>query len=277
MTIIKKQCILKIVLSGVTILSHNGLEASIKNQYITQPDDAFSDVPNERLVQLVCPEGSSGPVDSRAFAELQSRFADMMLAKIASTRYRGADVDDLMQICSLSLLYAARRYDPSKGAAFSTFASVCVGNRLRDAIRAASAKKNDSHESFDDVIESAAMERVDPMTDPEARFIIEESVSELKAQIVQCLSPVEHDVFMDYYKGYTYEMTSEHLGIPVKAVDNALQRARRKLRALFPQKSGGDGKKRVADKHNNGANRNKDGRNGADSRKNGPAGEDGGS
>ena len=42
---------------------------------------------------------------------------------------------------------------------------------------------------------------------------------------------------MMVYAGATYQQAAQQLQVPVKAVDNALQRARRKLRMLHPQGS----------------------------------------
>ena len=235
MTIFKKKCILKIVLSGVTILSQNRLDADIRKRLTTNSYGAYADVSNERLAELVFPDKSSGAVDSRAFAELQSRFADMMLSKLAGTKYSGTDVYDLMQECSLGLLDAARDYDPGKGASFATFASTCVGNRICDALRSASARKNSPLKSIDEISEKETSKLTDPMPGPESRFIVEESVGELTSRITQRLTSVENAVFFDYFNGFSYGQISVRQGISVKAVDNALQRARRKLKSMLSE------------------------------------------
>jgi RNA polymerase sporulation-specific sigma factor len=47
----------------------------------------------------------------------------------------------------------------------------------------------------------------------------------------QLLSLREWSVLEQYLKGKSYQEISEHLGITPKAVDNALQRVRRKLQS----------------------------------------------
>ena len=238
MTIIKKQCILLIALSGVTILGYNGLEPDIKKRYTTESDGAYAELSSEALAAAVFPDKPSGSVDSEAYAELLNRFADMMLAKIAGTTYSGIDADDLMQECSIGLLDAARDYEPDRGASFATFASVCVGNRILDTLRSAAARKNRPNEPIDEIDERELSSVPGALSDPEARFIIEESVGELRSQIGQRLTRTENAVFFDYFNGYSYEQISARQGISVKSVDNALQRARRKLKSLFDRSGG---------------------------------------
>lgn len=51
----------------------------------------------------------------------------------------------------------------------------------------------------------------------------------IKERIREVLSRLEYDVLLSYADGMTYADIASLLGISVKAVDNALSRARRKL------------------------------------------------
>ena len=64
---------------------------------------------------------------------------------------------------------------------------------------------------------------------PEAAFIEKESQQLRNRKMQRLLSPREWAVLEQYLKGESYQEISEHLGISAKAVDNALQRVRRKL------------------------------------------------
>ena len=60
----------------------------------------------------------------------------------------------------------------------------------------------------------------------------EESVDRNR-RIETLLSPFERQVLRRYLSAYSYEDMARQLGSSVKAVDNALQRVRRKLRSVF--------------------------------------------
>ena len=59
------------------------------------------------------------------------------LASILAKKWHidGYDTDDLKQEGLIALWKASERYDPSRGASFRTYASVCINNRYRDLAR----------------------------------------------------------------------------------------------------------------------------------------------
>ncbi|MCU4183111.1 sigma-70 family RNA polymerase sigma factor [Acidiferrimicrobium sp. IK] len=61
----------------------------------------------------------------------------LTLARAMARRYvnRGAEFDDLEQVAMLALIGAARRFDPSRGAAFSTYAITCIVGELKRHFR----------------------------------------------------------------------------------------------------------------------------------------------
>ena len=54
----------------------------------------------------------------------------------------GGDSEDLIQEGMFGLIQAIREFDPSKAAAFHTYAEVCIRNRLYSALRAATRDKH---------------------------------------------------------------------------------------------------------------------------------------
>ena len=68
--------------------------------------------------------------------ELVRRYMKSVRAKALgmARSFPAADADDLFSEGLLGLLSAVRRYDPAKGAAFATFADVCVANRMRTLV-----------------------------------------------------------------------------------------------------------------------------------------------
>ena len=81
--------------------------------------------------------------------------------------YRGLTYRDLIQEGSVSLVQAVDNFDPDRGFRFSTYATTCIENGLRDAVRRARgityAPKHDRR-----VRKVAAAEQAHPQADPEA-------------------------------------------------------------------------------------------------------------
>lgn len=156
----------------------------------------------------------------------------------------GGDSEDLMQEGMLGLLSAIRQFDESSGAAFRTFAETCVRNRILTAVKAASRKK---HDPLNDGVSleyiilseespigaptwSEAFRRI-----PEEQVLARESEKEYYSTFSRCLSSFETEVLLLFLDGLSYRQIAAEVGRTEKAVDNAVQRIRRKLaRQSFP-------------------------------------------
>ncbi|MPM65386.1 RNA polymerase sigma-H factor [bioreactor metagenome] len=71
------------------------------------------------------------------------------------------------------------------------------------------------------------------VSDPEEVFIGKEDIEFLEQTIEKMLSGLEKKVFNLYVSGKTYVEIANLLNKPVKSVDNAIQRIRRKLGSLL--------------------------------------------
>ena len=148
----------------------------------------------------------------------------------------GGDSEDLIQEGMFGLLSAIRQYDPANGAAFRTFAEHCIRNRLLSAVRSASRLKhfplNDGLSleqlSEDTSLPFAAIpEFFQPS--PEELVLARESKEELYSAFRDRLSGLEKKVLDLYLDGLSYQDIANRLGKDGKAVDNAVQRIRRKM------------------------------------------------
>jgi RNA polymerase sporulation-specific sigma factor len=68
---------------------------------------------------------------------------------------------------------------------------------------------------------------------PENIVIEQERISELYSKISSALSRQEWQVFQLFLTGMSYNQIALKSGLSVKTVDNAMQRVRRKLKALL--------------------------------------------
>ena len=149
----------------------------------------------------------------------------------------GGDSEDLIQEGMLGLLSAIREYDPEKGASFKTYAEVCIHNRIQSAIRTAGRKKhaplNDGI-PLDDVLsdESKSQGAQYFQRSPEEQVLARETEKEFSSIYSRCLSRFEAGILDLYLDGLSYQEIAVSTGRNIKAVDNAIQRIRRKLAKL---------------------------------------------
>lgn len=154
-----------------------------------------------------------------------------LAASIARTFFiPGADDQDAEQIALIALWEAERRYDPSRGVPFGAFATDVIKRRLADAITSANRFK---HGALNTALRSGSGEdggAFDPVdwassyvrseSPVEDRVIEMESLRGLVGSILS-LTPMERRSVIRCING---------LGPVDKADDNALFRAKRKLR-----------------------------------------------
>lgn len=141
----------------------------------------------------------------------------------------GGDSEDLIQEAMFGLLKAIREFEPSHDARFGTFAEVCIRNRIRSAVTSAARSK---HAPLNDSIPFET-----PMlgsdASPEELYISREEETERLARLGRQLSALEREVLTRFLLGLSYQEISEQVGRPIKSVDNAVQRIRRKVAGNF--------------------------------------------
>lgn len=151
----------------------------------------------------------------------------------------GGDSEDLIQEGMIGLLSAIRQFDPEREASFKTFAEKCIRNRILSAIKTASSLKNlplndfvpiDSLQS--DESELSVLASGLNRNSPEEQVLASESEETSKtfySSFLNQLSKFEATVIEKYLDGLSYREIAELSGKTEKAVDNAIQRIRRKL------------------------------------------------
>lgn len=158
------------------------------------------------------------------------RFASLVKRQAASLHSQQMEAEDLAQEGMMGLLSAVRTYEPGS-ASFRTYASVCVRNRILSAVkRSAAARQIPASElvSMDDEQDSP-LHLSSEKEDPAQLVVQKEEDLRLEGRLRELLSPREYDVLMLYLQAYAYEEIAQNMNMSAKAVDNALQRARRKL------------------------------------------------
>lgn len=178
-------------------------------------------------------------VGGESLAEEQLAERYNRLVRICARPYflAGGDSEDLTQEGMLGLLSAIRRFDVDSGATFKTFAETCIRNRILQAVKTASRKKHDPLNdgvSLEYILseESQPRNTVIPETFrrvPEEQVLARESEKEFYSTFSRCLSSFETEVLFLYLDGLSYRQIAESVSRTEKAIDNAVQRIRRKL------------------------------------------------
>lgn len=174
--------------------------------------------------------------DDQALRTLVARY--LPVARRAGRRWFlvGGDRDDVEQEALIGLCEAVRDFDSDQGTSFRTFAELCVARQVLTAVRRATRHKHRPlnrsvpltpvPDEAVDLVRVLAAE-ADPAEDVVARVGIDDALAQLSAR----LSPLERDVLALCLERRSYGEIGARLGRHPKAVDNAVQRIKRKAGA----------------------------------------------
>lgn len=163
-----------------------------------------------------------------------------LVRKCAGALYLiGGDTDDLIQEGMIGLFKAIRDYKP-KDATFYHFAKLCVERQMYTAVEASRRKKHAPLNSYISLYDDFGRDGValaDVLAggadeNPEHLLIDKESVQQKLETLAQNLSKMEKQVFDYLLEGLNYRQIAERMGKSPKAVDNAIQRMRKKAEEM---------------------------------------------
>ena len=178
--------------------------------------------------------------DQESMRILLDRYRDFTRLKARTYFLVGADRDDIIQEGMIGLYKAMRDYKPDQDALFKTFAEVCITRQIITAVKTATRHKHGPLNSYvslatpvsDSEDQDRTIADVIPApthSDPAEMAISNENMLAIKMAFSELLSDFEAEVLHLYVEGKSYEEIGDLLGRHAKAVDNALQRIKRKL------------------------------------------------
>ncbi|MGN1066950.1 MAG: sigma-70 family RNA polymerase sigma factor [Candidatus Fimimonas sp.] len=169
--------------------------------------------------------------EESAVEEIVAQYKGLIRAVANKFFLVGGDKDDLLQEGMLGLYFAILNFDESKGS-FPSFVKLCVMRQLIDAVKKDNSDRNKALANYLDI--SLAENLPDDRT-PLQDLLEKEAAQRVRNIIETQLSALEKQVVELFAEGYSYEDIAEKLGVSYKAVDGALQRARKKL-LMFKKK-----------------------------------------
>ena len=149
----------------------------------------------------------------------------------------GLEINDLIQEGLLGLNSAIVSYNENKDNVFYTYARKCIESKMISLVVSSKRQKHrllNESISLNDKLDNNSLELEDYLGDnsynPEYRFIEHEEEEELIKSFSKKLTNFEEEVFLLKITGLDYKEISAILDKNIKAVDNALQRIKIKLR-----------------------------------------------
>ncbi|MBQ8264148.1 MAG: sigma-70 family RNA polymerase sigma factor [Oscillospiraceae bacterium] len=199
--------------------------------------DDYSVYSDEELLRL------SAGGDGSAGSELAHRYRPLIRRCTRPYYLLGGDNEDLIQEGMIGLVHSMHSFDEKGGAAFRSYAELCIKRRILDAIKAAGRLKHmplNTGLSLDELGEQdnadkSALAELSYSPSPEELLIRQEERKDVYQMARSILSPLERRVMDCYLEGLSYDEIAQRCGKNVKSVDAALQRIRKKLSAAFDE------------------------------------------
>ena len=177
--------------------------------------------------------------DSAALNCLFDRYNDLLKMKTHNFFINGAEKEDIVQEARIGLYKAIKSFDIEKqSSSFKTFANLCVERQLITAIKSSNRQKhiplNSSFSlntsAYDENDDTSVLDILDThaVEDPLEIITKKEYYELIENRIDENLSEFEKKVLEKYIQGESYIDIATKLDTPVKSVDNAIQRIRKK-------------------------------------------------
>ena len=196
--------------------------------------DKFEEMTDEQIV-LEVQKG-----DKQALSYLMNKYKELVNIKVSKYFMVGAERDDIVQEGLIGLFKAIKMFNKEKNNSFKSFANMCIERQLITAIKSSTRQKHMPLNSYLSLNASAydneeenGIELINTLNnktveDPLETVMKKEYYAQIESSIEKSLSSFEKQVLDGYVKGYSYVTIAKQLDSPVKSVDNAIQRIRKK-------------------------------------------------
>jgi RNA polymerase sporulation-specific sigma factor len=177
---------------------------------------------------------------SSATEHLLKKYKHLVEGKARSYFLVGAEHDDVVQEGMIGLYKAIRDYSHQRHlSAFRSFADLCITRQIITAIKTATRQKHwllNTYISIEAPVEEDAEERTlrdllahRRTSQPDSLVLGAQFRGEVRARILSELSELEANALLRHIEGDSYQEIARRLTKNVKQIDNALQRAKRKI------------------------------------------------
>ena len=212
------------------------------NVFYSSNINDYDNMTDEDLVEIT----KTG--DKMAFEYLLNKYKELVNIKVSKYYIVGAEKDDIVQEGLIGLFKAIKSYKSNMQNSFKSFANMCIERQLITAIKSSNRQKHLPLNSYLSLNISAYDEEegksdtalIDVFNntiveDPLDTKTKKEYFQTIESTIDKTLSDFEKKVLNKYINGKSYVEIAEDLDAPVKSIDNAIQRIRKKaIKELKP-------------------------------------------
>ena len=178
--------------------------------------------------------------EQEALEQLFRKYKELVNMKVSKYFIIGAEKEDIVQEGLIGLYKAIKNFNGDKQNSFKSFANLCIERQLITAIKTSNRQKhiplnssvslntslyendNDDNNELIEIVNSNSVE------DPLDTITKKEYYKAIGIKIDENLSDFEKQVLGKYANGQSYVKIAEELDAPVKSIDNAIQRIRKK-------------------------------------------------
>lgn len=198
-------------------------------------DKDYDNIKDEDLIEII----KSG--DKFAFEYLMNKYKELVNIKVSKYYIIGAERDDIVQEGLIGLFKAIKCYKPNMKNSFKSFANMCIERQLITAIKTSNRQKHLPLNSYLSLNDSAYDEQkngkdtdlleiynANLIEDPLETITKKEYYEHIENTIDKALSDFEKKVLKKFINGKSYVQIADDLDTPVKSIDNAIQRIRKK-------------------------------------------------
>ena len=206
----------------------------MQNESVFFSTNKYSNLTDEQIVTEI----KQG--DEYALSYLLEKYKELVNMKVGKYFMVGAEKEDIMQEGMIGLYKAIKNFDTQKQNSFKTFANLCIERQLITAIKTSNRQKHMPLNSYlslnmaayenneEDSVELIDTFNSNTIEDPLETVMKKEYYEQIHNNIEKSLSKFEKQVLDRFMKGESYNVIAKRLDSPVKSVDNAIQRIRKK-------------------------------------------------
>lgn len=205
----------------------------MNNNYINKYTENYSNIKDEDLIRKI----KSG--DNNALDYLLKKYQEVVNMKVSRYFIIGAEKEDIIQEGLIGLYKTIKSFDPEKQNSFKSFANLCIERQLITAIKSSNRQKHmplnsylslnmSAYDDYDDDTSIYDIFDANIIEDPLDTITKKEYYKSVENIIEKSLSTFEKNVLNELVNGSSYTAIAQKLDSPVKSVDNAIQRIRKK-------------------------------------------------
>ena len=184
---------------------------------------------------------NDGRINNEEFEKIVSKYNKIILRYVKVYYLPGGDYRDLYQWGLIGLYKAVCYYDEARGSSFRRIAEFNIQNTIKSAVTMHNRKKHcilNEAISLNTIVESSNTKsqlesqgvfNKNSSDDPADMIIEKETITKINGELANVLSRLEKRVIDLYIEGYKQREIAQKLNLQEKVVDNAVQRARKKM------------------------------------------------